>query len=341
MNLRACGKEQAALVLQKSGNSMTLRVQYNPGEYHSMLTLASSVEDNVSDEDEHEEDDSEDESESESEEEEHEVNQHPIGATHRHSIRANPNAVVQAQAHSRSGSPTPRNSPRGSGRQGEASDRHRDRPLNVSLPPSAHSTLTRHQISQVLPHLHSHLAPGQVAQVQAPSAVHQRSVSYEQPRWVFPVLKKSGDLGVRLVGGNAVGIFIHSVDPDSAAFHEGLRQADQILEYNGIDLRQATAEQAAYELAKPAEKVTILVQYHPGSKLKFAFHFDEISSFFVYLQNMTKSRTNPETVTTSVQCLIDFRIPKVVPINWLLEKMTFFSSITPCTMVFQDTGQHG
>ena len=95
-----------------------------------------------------------------------------------------------------------------------------------------------------------------------------RSVSYE-PRWVFPVLKKSGDLGVRLVGGNAVGIFIHSVDPDSAAFHEGLRQADQILEYNGIDLRQATAEQAAYELAKPAEKVTILVQYNPGSKYLF------------------------------------------------------------------------
>jgi len=29
-------------------------------------------------------------------------------------------------------------------------------------------------------------------------------------------------------------------------------------------LRQATAEQAAYELAKPAEKVTILVQYNPG-----------------------------------------------------------------------------
>ena len=46
----------------------------------------------------------------------------------------------------------------------------------------------------------------------------------------------------------------------------GLRSADQILEYNGIDLRQATAEQAAYELAKPAEKVSILVQYNPESK---------------------------------------------------------------------------
>ena len=47
----------------------------------------------------------------------------------------------------------------------------------------------------------------------------------------------------------------------------GLKCADQILEYNGVDLRQATAEQAAYELAKPAEKVTILVQFNLESKL--------------------------------------------------------------------------
>ena len=49
-------------------------------------------------------------------------------------------------------------------------------------------------------------------------------------------------------------------------FQVGLSCADQILEYNGVDLRQSTAEQAAYELAKPAEKVTILVQYNLESK---------------------------------------------------------------------------
>ncbi len=41
----------------------------------------------------------------------------------------------------------------------------------------------------------------------------------------------------------------------------------QILEYNGVDLRSATAEQAAYELAKPADKVSILIQYNPDRKL--------------------------------------------------------------------------
>jgi len=65
------------------------------------------------------------------------------------------------------------------------------------------------------------------------------------------------------VGGNAVGIFIHSVEIDSAAFEVSLRCADQILEYNNVDLRRATAEQAAYELAKPAENVAILIQYNP------------------------------------------------------------------------------
>ncbi|PSN54915.1 hypothetical protein C0J52_01656 [Blattella germanica] len=40
-----------------------------------------------------------------------------------------------------------------------------------------------------------------------------------------------------------------------------VRTGDQILEYNGTDLRHATAEEAAYELAKPADKVTVLAQY--------------------------------------------------------------------------------
>lgn len=96
----------------------------------------------------------------------------------------------------------------------------------------------------------------------APAAVVYRE-KYHEPRLLYPIMKKSGDLGVRLVGGNAFGIFIHSVDVDSPAYNIGLRSADQILEYNGTDLRQATAEQAAYELAKPADSVALLVQYNP------------------------------------------------------------------------------
>jgi len=41
-----------------------------------------------------------------------------------------------------------------------------------------------------------------------------------------------------------------------------IRTGDQILEYNGTDLRSATAEEAAFELAKPLDKVGVLVQYN-------------------------------------------------------------------------------
>ena len=37
----------------------------------------------------------------------------------------------------------------------------------------------------------------------------------------------------------------------------------KVLEYNGVDLRAASAEQAAYELAQPVENVAILVKYNP------------------------------------------------------------------------------
>ncbi|TRY80421.1 hypothetical protein TCAL_04803 [Tigriopus californicus] len=151
----------------------------------------------------------------------------------------------------RSGSPTPRNSPKS--HRGPSMHREDYGTVCGALTHSStHSTLTRHQINQIVPNLQANLIPPR-----APA-----SPPYE-PRWVSPVMKKSGDLGVRLVGGNAVGIFIHSVERDSAAHLVGLRSAEQILEYNGVNLRQATAEQAAYELAKPAEKVSLFVQYNP------------------------------------------------------------------------------
>lgn len=57
------------------------------------------------------------------------------------------------------------------------------------------------------------------------------------------------------------------------------RTGDRILEYNGTDLREATAEEAAYELAKPAEKVTVLAQYLIDSEYTYCekkiFNFTE------------------------------------------------------------------
>lgn len=82
-----------------------------------------------------------------------------------------------------------------------------------------------------------------------------QSKELSEPRFLLIEMRKSSDLGISLVGGNAVGIFVHGVQIDSPAYNAGLRTGDQILEYNNADLRHATAEQAALELAKPADKV--------------------------------------------------------------------------------------
>ncbi|XP_050455027.1 disks large homolog 5 isoform X4 [Cataglyphis hispanica] len=84
-----------------------------------------------------------------------------------------------------------------------------------------------------------------------------------EPRYLLIETRKCSNLGISLVGGNGVGIFVHSVQPGCLAEEAGLFTGDRILEYNGVDLRQATAEQAALELARPADKVTMVAQYMP------------------------------------------------------------------------------
>lgn len=88
------------------------------------------------------------------------------------------------------------------------------------------------------------------------STLRQSQGNKELPRFLLIEMRNCSDLGISLVGGNAVGIFVHSVQIESPAYNAGLRTGDQILEYNNMDLRHATAEQAALELAKPADKVS-------------------------------------------------------------------------------------
>lgn len=92
---------------------------------------------------------------------------------------------------------------------------------------------------------------------------HNKALPPSEPRYLFIETRKCSNLGISLVGGNGVGIFVHSVQPGCLAEEAGLHTGDRILEYNGVDLRQATAEQAALELARPADKVTLIAQYVP------------------------------------------------------------------------------
>ncbi|XP_051763615.1 tight junction protein ZO-3 isoform X1 [Ctenopharyngodon idella] len=73
---------------------------------------------------------------------------------------------------------------------------------------------------------------------------------------------KEGNVGLRLVGGNDVGIFVGGVQPNSPAQRQGMTEGDQILEVNGIDFNHFTREEAAMYLMniRAGERIDIRTQ---------------------------------------------------------------------------------
>ncbi|KAM6938778.1 tight junction protein ZO-3 isoform 2-T2 [Lycodopsis pacificus] len=73
---------------------------------------------------------------------------------------------------------------------------------------------------------------------------------------------KEGSVGLRLVGGNDVGIFVGGVQPNSPAYEEGMKEGDQIMQVNKVDFGHFTREEAANFLIniKRGEQVEISTQ---------------------------------------------------------------------------------
>ncbi|XP_040896064.1 tight junction protein ZO-3 isoform X2 [Toxotes jaculatrix] len=73
---------------------------------------------------------------------------------------------------------------------------------------------------------------------------------------------KDGSVGLRLVGGNDVGIFVGGVQPNSPAYNQGMKEGDQIMQVNKVDFGHLTREEAANFLLniKTGEQVEICTQ---------------------------------------------------------------------------------
>ncbi|KAG8595716.1 hypothetical protein GDO81_001604 [Engystomops pustulosus] len=74
--------------------------------------------------------------------------------------------------------------------------------------------------------------------------------------------RKGDSVGMRLAGGNDVGIFVAGVQEGSAAEQEGLQEGDQLLKVNSQDFRCIVREDAVLFLLEipKGEEVTILMQ---------------------------------------------------------------------------------
>ena len=71
---------------------------------------------------------------------------------------------------------------------------------------------------------------------------------------------KEGSVGIRLTGGNEVGIFVTAVQPGSPAALQGLQIGDKMLNANGIDMKDFTREEAVLFLLRIQDKIDLVVQ---------------------------------------------------------------------------------
>ena len=84
-------------------------------------------------------------------------------------------------------------------------------------------------------------------------------LSSPDPRFIS--FKKDVSVGIRLTGGNDVGIFVTAVQPGSPAARQGLRPGDKILKVNDMDMKGVTREEAVLFLLSLQDQINLIVQY--------------------------------------------------------------------------------
>ncbi|XP_071051834.1 tight junction protein ZO-1 isoform X3 [Onthophagus taurus] len=77
----------------------------------------------------------------------------------------------------------------------------------------------------------------------------------------FITFHKEGSVGIRLTGGNFVGIFVTAVQPGSPASLQGLQPGDKILKVNDMDMSGVTREEAVLFLLSLQDRIELIVQY--------------------------------------------------------------------------------
>ncbi|XP_074136831.1 tight junction protein 2 isoform X2 [Sminthopsis crassicaudata] len=105
-----------------------------------------------------------------------------------------------------------------------------------------------------------------VSQPKAASRTFLRPSSEDEaiygPNTKMVKFKKGDSVGLRLAGGNDVGIFVAGIQEGTSAEQEGLQEGDQILKVNSQDFRGLVREDAVLCLLEipKGEMVTLLVQ---------------------------------------------------------------------------------
>uniref|UniRef100_A0A8C8F591 Discs, large homolog 3 (Drosophila) n=1 Tax=Oncorhynchus tshawytscha TaxID=74940 RepID=A0A8C8F591_ONCTS len=148
--------------------------------------------------------------------------------------------------------------------------------------PSRYSPDPRHMLGEEdftrsVPFLHVFLLSHSSMALPSPPTPHLHVAALlrpEEERWEprkVLLHKGSTGLGFNIVGGeDGEGIFVSFILAGGPADLSGeLRRGDRILSVNGVNLRNATHEQAAAALKRAGQTVTIIAQYRPEEYSRF------------------------------------------------------------------------
>ena len=91
------------------------------------------------------------------------------------------------------------------------------------------------------------------------STRRQVSAESSEPRYI--TFQKEGSVGIRLTGGNEVGIFVTAVQQHSPASIQGLVPGDKLLKVNEMDMNGVTREEAVLFLLSLQDRIDLIVQY--------------------------------------------------------------------------------
>ena len=104
---------------------------------------------------------------------------------------------------------------------------------------------------------------------------------------------RENGIGIRLAGGNKVGIFICDVQYNSPAERAGLKIADKIVRVNGRDYTNLTREDAVQHILNIQTLIEMVVAHSPDEYDAFAFDPLGGDSFYVRAHfNFTARSTN-------------------------------------------------
>ena len=104
------------------------------------------------------------------------------------------------------------------------------------------------------------------------------------------IFARENGIGIRLAGGNKVGIFICDVQYNSPAERAGIKIADKIIKVNGVDYSQLTREEAVQHILSIQTLIEMVVSYSKEEYDSFALDPSGGDSFYVraHFDYMTK-----------------------------------------------------